>query len=103
VRSKSGSAIFLRRNPAGSFTVLIRESTSVFSATATDATDAVADVFSSGASVSSSSGSGILRTTSESKAAIYVSAQTKRKVSAILHLLGNDNTRLTALVDNMLH
>ena len=27
---------------------------------------------------------------------IYVSAQTKCKVSAILHLLGNDNTRLTA-------
>ena len=37
------------------------------------------------------------------RSAIYVSAQTKRKVSAILHLLGNDNTRLTALVDNMLH
>ena len=36
------------------------------------------------------------------RSAIYVSAQTKRKVSAILHLLGNDNTRLTALVDNML-
>lgn len=28
--------------------------------------------------------------------------QTKCKVSAILHLLGNDTTRLTALVDNML-
>ena len=36
------------------------------------------------------------------RSAIYVSAQTKRRVSAILHLLGNDNTRLTALVDNML-
>ena len=36
------------------------------------------------------------------RSAIYVSAQTKCKVSAILHLLGNDNTRLTALVDNML-
>jgi len=36
------------------------------------------------------------------RSAIYVSAQTKRKVSAILHLLGNDNIRLTALVDNML-
>ncbi len=31
-----------------------------------------------------------------------VSAQTKHKVSEILHLLGNDNTRLTALADNML-
>ena len=30
------------------------------------------------------------------------SAATKHKVSAILHLLGNENTRLTALVDNML-
>ena len=30
------------------------------------------------------------------------SGQTKHKVSEILHLLGNDNTRLTALVDNML-
>ena len=36
------------------------------------------------------------------RSAIYVSAQTKRRVSAILHLLGNDNTRLTALVDNIL-
>ena len=36
------------------------------------------------------------------RSAIYVSAQTKHKVSEILHLLGNDNTRLTALVDNML-
>ena len=30
------------------------------------------------------------------------SAQTKHKVSEILHLLGNESTRLTALVDNML-
>ena len=36
------------------------------------------------------------------RSAIYVSAQTKRRVSAILHLQGNDNTRLTALVDNIL-
>ena len=36
------------------------------------------------------------------RSAIYVSAQTKHKESEILHLLGNDNTRLTALVDNML-
>ena len=36
------------------------------------------------------------------RSAIYVSARTKRKVTEILHLLGNDNTRLTALVDNML-
>ena len=36
------------------------------------------------------------------RSAIYVSAQTKHKVSEILHLLGNDNTRLTALADNML-
>ena len=36
------------------------------------------------------------------RSAIYVSAQTKRKVSEILHLLGNESTRLTALVDNML-
>ena len=36
------------------------------------------------------------------RSAIYVSAHTKHKVSAILHLLGNDNTRLTALADNML-
>ncbi|MEI3582974.1 MAG: DUF3408 domain-containing protein [Alistipes shahii] len=36
------------------------------------------------------------------RSAIYVSAQTKRKVSAILHLLGDDTTRLTALADNML-
>ena len=36
------------------------------------------------------------------RSTIYVSAQTKGKVSAILHLLGNELTRLTALVDNML-
>ena len=36
------------------------------------------------------------------RSAIYVSTQTKCKVSAILHLLGDDTTRLTALVDNML-
>ena len=36
------------------------------------------------------------------RAAIYVSARTKGKVSAILHLLGDDTTRLTALADNML-
>ena len=36
------------------------------------------------------------------RSAIYVSTRTKHKVSEILHLLGNDNTRLTALVDNML-
>ena len=36
------------------------------------------------------------------RSAIYVSAQTKHKVSEILHLLGDDTTRLTALVDNML-
>ena len=36
------------------------------------------------------------------RSAIYVSTHTKHKVSEILHLLGNDNTRLTALVDNML-
>ena len=36
------------------------------------------------------------------RSAIYVSAQTKHKVSEILHLLGNENTRLTALVANML-
>ena len=36
------------------------------------------------------------------RSAIYVSAQTKRKVSEILHLLGNESTRLTALADNML-
>ena len=34
--------------------------------------------------------------------AIYVSARTKHKVSEILHLLGNESTRLTALADNML-
>lgn len=36
------------------------------------------------------------------RAAIYVSAETKRKVLEVLHMLGNDRTRLTALVDNML-
>ena len=36
------------------------------------------------------------------RSAIYVSAQTKHKVSEILHLLGDENTRLTALADNML-
>ena len=36
------------------------------------------------------------------RSAIYVSTQTKCKVSAILHLLGDDSTRLTALVNNML-
>lgn len=36
------------------------------------------------------------------RSAIYVSTQTKRKVTEILHLLGYENTRLTALVDNML-
>ena len=36
------------------------------------------------------------------RSAIYVSTQTKCKVSAILHLLGDDTTRLTALADNML-
>ena len=36
------------------------------------------------------------------RTAIYVSTRTKHKVSEILHLLGNESTRLTALVDNML-
>ena len=36
------------------------------------------------------------------RSAIYISAATKYKVSAILHLFGNENTRLTVLVDNML-
>ena len=36
------------------------------------------------------------------RSAIYVSTQTKCKVSEILHLLGDDTTRLTALADNML-
>ena len=36
------------------------------------------------------------------RSAIYIRAATKHKVSAILHLLGNENTRLTVLVDNML-
>ena len=36
------------------------------------------------------------------RSAIYVSARTKCKVSAILRLLGDDTARLTALADNML-
>ena len=36
------------------------------------------------------------------RSAIYVSTRTKHKVSEILHLLGDDTTRLTALTDNML-
>ena len=36
------------------------------------------------------------------RSAIYVSTRTKHKVSEILHLLGNESTRLTVLVDNML-
>ena len=36
------------------------------------------------------------------RSAIYVSTRTKHKVSEILHLLGNESTRLTTLVDNML-
>lgn len=36
------------------------------------------------------------------RSAIYVSTRTKHKVLEILHLLGNESTRLTALVDNML-
>ena len=36
------------------------------------------------------------------RSAIYVSAHTKHKVSEILHLLGNESTRLTALVENIL-
>ena len=36
------------------------------------------------------------------RSAIYVSTHTKHKVSEILHLLGNESTRLTTLVDNML-
>lgn len=39
---------------------------------------------------------------SDGRAAIYVSLETKHKISKILHLLGNERTRLTALVDNML-
>ena len=39
---------------------------------------------------------------SDERAAIYVSLETKHKISKILHLLGNERTRLTALVDNML-
>lgn len=36
------------------------------------------------------------------RSAIYVSTRTKHKVSEIVHLLGNESARLTALVDNML-
>ena len=36
------------------------------------------------------------------RSAIYVSTRIKHKVLEILHLLGNESTRLTALVDNML-
>ena len=36
------------------------------------------------------------------RAALYVSIETKHKISKIIHLLGNERTRLTALVDNML-
>ena len=36
------------------------------------------------------------------RSAIYVSTRTKHKVSEILHLLGDDTTRLTALADNMM-
>ena len=39
---------------------------------------------------------------SDGRAAIYVSLETKHKISKLLHLLGNERTRLTALVDNML-
>lgn len=39
---------------------------------------------------------------SDGQAAIYVSLETKHKISKLLHLLGNERTRLTALVDNML-
>ena len=39
---------------------------------------------------------------SDERAAIYVSLATKHKISEILHLLGNERTRLMALVDNML-
>ena len=39
---------------------------------------------------------------SDERAAIYVSLETKHKISKIIHLLGNERTRLTALVDNML-
>lgn len=39
---------------------------------------------------------------SDGQAAIYVSLETKHTISKILHLLGDDTTRLTALVDNML-
>ena len=67
MRSKSGSAIFLRRNPEGSFIVLVWVFTSVFSAAGADAPDAVSDVFPSGVSVSASSGSGIRRTLANPK------------------------------------
>ena len=50
MRSKSGSAIFLRRNPADSFPVVVWVSTSVFSAVGADAPDTVSDVFPSGVS-----------------------------------------------------
>ena len=36
------------------------------------------------------------------RSAIYVSLSTRRRVMAVLHLLGGDGARLTALVDNML-
>lgn len=36
------------------------------------------------------------------RSAIYVSNKTKRRTLEVVHLLGNDHTRLTALVDNML-
>ena len=38
----------------------------------------------------------------DERAAIYVSLDTKHNISKIIHLLGNERTRLTALVDNML-
>ena len=59
MRSKSGSVIFLRRNPEGSFIVLVWVFTSVFSAVGVDAPDTVSEVFSSGASAFSSSGAKI--------------------------------------------
>ena len=36
------------------------------------------------------------------RSAIYVSNKTKHRTLEVVHLLGNDHTRLTALVDNML-
>lgn len=36
------------------------------------------------------------------RSAIYVSLSTRRRVMEVLHLLGGDGARLTALVDNML-